>query len=105
MDKILMNIKKSLTKVNHHGIEKGMKAICAPCKKTRSYTAKVVTLNNEKYCIVPKSVYDGILETIAIMADHEAHRRLQDAFADPVKKQFSSIEEIENDLDSNDEWK
>jgi PHD/YefM family antitoxin component YafN of YafNO toxin-antitoxin module len=94
MNKILMNIKKSLTKVNHRGIGKGMKATCTPCKKSCSHTTQVVTLNNEKYCIVPKSVYDGILETIAIMSDPEAHRKLQEAFADPEKMMFHSVDDM-----------
>jgi PHD/YefM family antitoxin component YafN of YafNO toxin-antitoxin module len=81
-----------------------MTTTCSPRKKSRSHAAKVVTLNNEKYCILPKSIYDGLLDTIAIMSDPEAHRKLQEAFADPKKRRFSSIEEIENDLDSNDEW-
>jgi hypothetical protein len=71
-----------------------MKATYTPCKKSRSYTAKVVTLNNEKYCILPKSVYDGLLETIAIMSDPEAHRRLQEAFSDPEKMIFNSVDDM-----------
>jgi hypothetical protein len=104
MDKIPMSIKKSLTKVSRRGIANGVKATCVSCKKSTGYAAKVVTLNSEKYCILPKSIYDGLLETIAIMSDPEAHKKLQEAFADPKKRRFSSIEEIENDLDSNDEW-
>ncbi|MDR1232754.1 MAG: hypothetical protein LBJ75_00605 [Puniceicoccales bacterium] len=89
-----MSIKESLTKVNRRGISNGMKATCVPYKKSRSYTAKVVTLNNEKYCILPKSIYDGLLETIAIMSDPEAHRRLQEAFADPEKMIFHSVDDM-----------
>jgi PHD/YefM family antitoxin component YafN of YafNO toxin-antitoxin module len=71
-----------------------MRATCATCKKSTSYSAKVVTLNNEKYCILPKSIYDGLLDTIAIMSDPEAHRKLQEAFADPEKRRFDSVDDM-----------
>jgi hypothetical protein len=71
-----------------------VKATCVSCKKSTGYAAKVVTLNSEKYCILPKSIYDGLLETIAIMSDPEAHKKLQEAFADPEKMMFDSVDDM-----------
>jgi hypothetical protein len=64
----------------------------------------MMQFRGERYCVVPEKEYTGLLETVRIMSDPEAYKRLKEAFADPVKKKFSSIEEIRKDLESDDDW-
>ncbi|MDR2779310.1 MAG: hypothetical protein LBB16_03455 [Puniceicoccales bacterium] len=89
-----IKIKKSLPKVNRRGIVEDTRATCTLCKRFHSYAAKVVTLSNEKYCILPKSIYDGLLGTIAINSDPEAHRMMQNAFVNPGKVMFHFVNDM-----------
>jgi hypothetical protein len=73
-------------------------------QKTARKLPDILQLNGEKYRIIPDEEYLGLLETIAIVSDPEAHRHVLESFADPVKRSFSSLEEIKNDLESDDEW-
>jgi PHD/YefM family antitoxin component YafN of YafNO toxin-antitoxin module len=81
-----------------------MSTTCHSRKDSPIHKIGVITLQGEEYCIVPRKEYDGFLETAAIMSDPEAYERLKESFADPIKKRFSSIEEIEKDLDSDGNW-
>jgi hypothetical protein len=104
MPKIQMSIKKSLTKAHPHGMKKNVKASTTPRKNSLLPKTGIITLQGEKYYIVPKKKYDEIIETAVIMSDPEAYERLKKSFADPIKRRFSSIEEIRKDLDSDGDW-
>jgi hypothetical protein len=72
-------------------------------QKTARKLPDILQLNGEKYRIIPDEEYLGLLETIAIVSDPEAHRHVKESFADPNKVGFDSIGELEKYLDSDDD--
>jgi hypothetical protein len=72
-------------------------------QKTAKKLPDILQLNGEKYRIIPDEEYLGLLETMAIMSDPEAYKRLKEEFADPNEVGFDSIGELEKYLDSDDD--
>jgi PHD/YefM family antitoxin component YafN of YafNO toxin-antitoxin module len=54
------------------------------------------------YVIMSEENYAGLLETLDIMSNRDEYEHILQSMADPVKMRFSSIEEMEKDLNSTD---
>jgi PHD/YefM family antitoxin component YafN of YafNO toxin-antitoxin module len=55
------------------------------------------------YVIMGEENYRGLLETLDIMGNRDECEHIFKSMADPVKKRFNSVEEMEKDLLSSDE--
>lgn len=63
----------------------------------------VITVQGIKFRIIPEKEYRGMVATAEINSDPEMCRKMKEAFADPNKVIFDSVEEMEKYLDSDDD--
>jgi hypothetical protein len=92
-----MGYKKRLTKAKLSPMVRSMKAKVA----SKNRNSSVVTLEGVRFRIIPEKEYEGIVTTAEINSNPEMSRRMKEAFADPDKVIFDSVEEMEKYLDSN----
>ncbi|MDR1457741.1 MAG: hypothetical protein LBI47_02760 [Puniceicoccales bacterium] len=63
----------------------------------------IITAQGVKFHIIPEKEYRGMVATAEINSDPEMCGKMKEAFADPNKVIFDSIEEMEKYLDSDDD--
>jgi hypothetical protein len=63
----------------------------------------VITVGGIKFRIVPEKEYRGIVATAEINSNPEMSRKMKEAFADPNKVIFDSVEEMEKYLDATED--
>lgn len=95
-----MGNKKRLTKAKVSPMVGNMKAEVA----SRNRSSGVITVEGMKFRIIPEEEYRGMVATAEINSDPKMSRKIKEAFDDPNKVIFDSIEEMEKYLDaSNDD--
>jgi hypothetical protein len=67
---------------------------------SKNRNSSVVTLKGTRFRIIPEKEYEGMVATAEINSNPEVSRRMREAFADPNKVIFDSVEEMEKYLDS-----
>lgn len=65
--------------------------------------SSVVILEGVKFRILPEKEYEWMVATAEINSNPEMSRKMKEAFADPNKIIFDSVEEMEEYLDSSDD--
>jgi hypothetical protein len=94
-----MSHKKRLTKAKLSPMVESMKAEVA----SQNRSSGVITVQGIKFRIIPEKEYRGMVATAEINSNPEMSRKMKEAFDDPNKVIFDSVEEIEKYLDASDD--
>jgi hypothetical protein len=90
--------KKRLTRAKPSPMVRSMKARVASQSQNRN--TSVIILKGVKFRILPEKEYEGMVATMEINSNPEMSRKMKEAFDDPDKMIFDSVEEMEKYLDS-----
>jgi hypothetical protein len=94
-----MGHKKRLTKAKVSPMVGSMKVGVA----SQNRSSSVITIEGIKFRIISEKEYRGIVATAEINSNPEMSRKMKEAFDDPNKVIFDSVEEMEKYLDANDD--
>jgi hypothetical protein len=91
--------KKRLTRAKPSSMVRSMKTGVA----SQGRISSVITLAGIEFRILPEKEYEGMVATMEINSNPEMSRQVKEAFDDPNKVIFDSVEEMEEYLDSSDD--